>query len=187
MKRPHTVNTRKTQILVAVFLAISIMTSTAQAGLFNWFTSNKASADEASSGSFDQLYTSMSTPDQNDSLSILDSGNAMIATSMPSKNTSVLTHRMYTVQVSGYNSEVGQTDDSPFITASNTHVRDGIVASNMFPFGTVIKIPSLYGDKIFVVEDRMNKRYQNNVDIWFADHTEALKLGRRTIQIEVIK
>jgi len=66
-------------------------------------------------------------------------------------------------------------------------VRDGIVASNMFPFGTVIKIPSLFGDKIFVVEDRMNTRYQNNVDVWMTSHADAVALGRRTVQIEVIK
>jgi 3D (Asp-Asp-Asp) domain-containing protein len=70
-----------------------------------------------------------------------------------------------------------------------THVRDGMVAANMLPFRTVIKFKNCGGipeDKIFVVEDRMNKRYQNNVDIWFADHAVAVKFGRRTCQIEVI-
>lgn len=179
-------NTYK-KILVALFITISITTSTAQAGLFDWFTSNKAQADEATYGSFDQIYASISTPDTTDALAMIDSGNALIATSTPSKGTPAVSYRKYTVQVSGYNSDVNQTDDSPYITASGTHVRDGVVASNMFPFGTVIKIPSLYGDKIFVVEDRMNKRYQNNVDIWFTEKADALKLGRRTLQIEVIK
>jgi 3D (Asp-Asp-Asp) domain-containing protein len=114
-------------------------------------------------------------------------GDAIAPTNSPTGGTAKATRTHYMVQVSAYTSEVAQTDASPFITAKGTHVRDGIVASNMFPFGTAIKIPSLYGDKIFVVEDRMNSRYQKNVDIWFADKGAALKLGRRLVEIEVIR
>jgi 3D (Asp-Asp-Asp) domain-containing protein len=90
-----------------------------------------------------------------------------------------------TVQMSAYTSRVQETDDSPFITASGTHVRFGVVASNMFPIGTRIKIPTFYGDQIFVVEDRMNKRYFKNVDIWMDDLAEAKQFGRRNVSIEV--
>ncbi len=183
-------NKRK-QILVAVFLATTVMTSTAQAGLLDWFTANKAQSDQASSGSFDQLYASITAPvtaSADDGMpAVIASVTAVESVSSPVGGVSKTVRRTYTVQVSGYSSEVAQTDDSPFITAAGTHVRDGVVATNMFPFGTIIKMPKLYGDKIFVVEDRMNKRYQNNVDIWFAEKSDALKLGRRTIQIEVIK
>ena len=180
---------RTQQILVVALLAITLVTSNANAGFVDWLLGTPAKATQDSTGSFDQLSASIMSPSaSNGDVSLtLGNSNAMVAASSPTGSTVVVLHRMYTVQVSGYNSEVGQTDDSPFITASGTHVRDGIVATNMFPFGTVIKMPKLYGDKIFVVEDRMNKRYQNNVDIWFTDHAEALKLGRRTIQIEVIK
>jgi 3D (Asp-Asp-Asp) domain-containing protein len=182
-------NKRK-QILVAVLIAIAITTSTAQAGLLDWFTANNARAEQAQNGSFDQLYASITgpavTPDA-EAPTIMTSANALEGVSSPVGGVSRTTRRTYTVQVSAYTSEVAQTDDSPFITASGTHVRDGVVATNMFPFGTIIKMPKLYGDRIFVVEDRMNKRYQNNVDIWFADKDAALKLGRRTVQIEVIK
>jgi 3D (Asp-Asp-Asp) domain-containing protein len=90
-----------------------------------------------------------------------------------------------TVQMSAYTSRVQETDDSPFITASGTHVRFGVVASNMFPIGTRIKIPTLYGDQVFVVEDRMNKRYYKNVDIWMDDLAVAKKFGRKNVTIEV--
>jgi 3D (Asp-Asp-Asp) domain-containing protein len=113
--------------------------------------------------------------------------NAVAPVNSPVGAVTKTIRKNYMVEVSAYTSEVAQCDDSPFITAKGTYVRDGIVATNMFPFGTAIKIPSLYGDKIFVVEDRMNTRYQKNVDIWFADKTAALKLGRRLVQIEVIK
>jgi 3D (Asp-Asp-Asp) domain-containing protein len=94
--------------------------------------------------------------------------------------------RTYTVSVTGYSSEVWQTDSTPFTTASNTHVRDGVVAANFLPFGTLIRIPELYGNKIFIVEDRMNKRYWYNVDIWFADTQIARDFGRKTVTIEVL-
>jgi len=94
--------------------------------------------------------------------------------------------RTYSVSASAYSSEVWQTDSTPFITAANTHVRDGVVAANFLPFGTLIRIPELYGDKIFIVEDRMNSRYWYNVDVWFADTPLAKAFGRKTVTIEVL-
>jgi 3D (Asp-Asp-Asp) domain-containing protein len=180
-------NTRK-QILVASLIAISLVTSTtAQAGLLDWFRSNSATAEVARNGSFDSLYASVmnSATPENERPTLI--ANSVAPVSSPKGGISKTIRQFYMVEVSAYNSEVGQTDDSPFITAKGTHVRDGIVAANMFPFGTAIKIPALYGDKIFVVEDRMNTRYQKNVDIWMESKAEARKLGRRLVQIEVIK
>lgn len=92
------------------------------------------------------------------------------------------------VVVTAYSSTESQTDDSPFITASNKYVKDGIVANNMLPFGTKIRIPELYGDKIFVVEDRMNKRMGNHrFDIWFPSQTLALNFGVKTTEIEILE
>lgn len=92
----------------------------------------------------------------------------------------------YTVAVTGYSSEVWQTDSTPFITASNTHVRDGVIAANFLPFGTLIRIPELYGSKIFIVEDRMNSRYWYNIDIWFADTQIARAFGKKIVAIEIL-
>jgi 3D (Asp-Asp-Asp) domain-containing protein len=144
-----------------------------------------AQAVDSASDSYVSALNS-ATLSANDGLAVMNGAFLISGNSLAHKTTKA-SRQTYTVQVSGYNSEVGQTDDTPFITANGTHVRDGIVATNMFPFGTIIKIPSLYGNKIFVVTDRMNSRYQKNVDIWFADKGEALALGRRTVQIEVIK
>jgi 3D (Asp-Asp-Asp) domain-containing protein len=178
--------TRK-QILVASLIAMSLMTSlTAQAGFLDWFRTNDATA-VASEGSLDVMTASIvNGPAAYDEKPTLVA-NAVAAVNSPAGGVSKTIRRFYTVVVSAYNSEVGQTDASPFITAQGTHVRDGIVASNMFPFGTALKIPALFGDKIFVVEDRMNARYQNNVDVWMESHADAVHLGRRTVQIEVIK
>src|SRR3989344_1517174 len=94
------------------------------------------------------------------------------------------TMRLY---VTGYSSTPEQTDDTPFITASGKHVRDGIVATNLLPLGTKIKIPELYGNKVFVVEDRMNTRLQNHVDIWFAEYWDAKNFGIKRASIVVLE
>lgn len=90
------------------------------------------------------------------------------------------------VSVSAYSSTPEETDDSPFITALGTTVRDGIVATNFLPFGTKIRIPSIFGDKVFVVEDRMSTRFNNHLDIWMPSKSLALQFGRTNASIEII-
>jgi 3D (Asp-Asp-Asp) domain-containing protein len=176
------------QLLVVTIVAITMMTSlTAQAGFLDWFRANGAASEKTESGSFNSLYATVLDSAASDTEQPTVMANAVAPVNSPVGAVTKTIRKNYMVEVSAYTSEVAQCDDSPFITAKGTYVRDGIVATNMFPFGTAIKIPSLYGDKIFVVEDRMNTRYQKNVDIWFADKTAALKLGRRLVQIEVIK
>lgn len=92
-----------------------------------------------------------------------------------------------TMVVTGYSSDPAQTDDTPFITAFGTRVREGIVATNSLPFGTRIRIPSLYGNNIFVVEDRMNERKIYQVDIWFPNSQDAKNFGVKFADVEVLK
>lgn len=94
----------------------------------------------------------------------------------------------YTMHVTAtaYNSEVGQCDDTPFITASGTHVRPGVIAANFLPIGTKVKI-SGFGDQVFTVEDRMNPRYDKRIDIWMGEHSDAIQFGSRTVAIEIYK
>jgi len=90
------------------------------------------------------------------------------------------------VWLTAYSSSVDETDDTPFITASGKHVRDGIVATNFLPFGTKIKIPKVFGDKIFIVEDRMHPRKKGIVDIWMPSKKEALRFGSFKADIVVV-
>ena len=90
-------------------------------------------------------------------------GNSFLPVSNPEAPVKV---KKVKVVITAYSSTVWQTDDTPFITASGKTVEQGIVANNMLPFGTEIMIPELYGDEIFVVEDRMNqKKGYYHVDI----------------------
>ena len=72
----------------------------------------------------------------------------------------------YEVWVTAYSSSPDETDDTPFITASGERVREGIIAANFLPFGAKVLMPELFGDKVFIVADRMHRRKTNNVDIF---------------------
>jgi len=89
--------------------------------------------------------------------------------------------------ITAYTSTPDQTDDSPFIAATGKRVYDGMIAANGLPFGTQIKIPSLYGDKIFTVDDRMNARYGlGRMDIWMdAPRAKAMQFGLKVAEAEI--
>ncbi|MDO8486224.1 MAG: hypothetical protein Q7S77_00795 [Candidatus Staskawiczbacteria bacterium] len=90
--------------------------------------------------------------------------------------------------ITAYSSTLNQTDSTPFITASGKNVADGIIANNMLPFGSKVRIPELYGDKIFTVEDRMHQRMgKYHVDIWFPEYLQAKKFGAKITYIEVLE
>jgi 3D (Asp-Asp-Asp) domain-containing protein len=93
----------------------------------------------------------------------------------------------------GYSSCVWETDDTPFITASNTRTRKGVVAlsrdllrrydSNaLFAFGDAIHISGL-GD--FIVEDSMHWRWRNRIDLWFPSKDEARRFGKRWVTVSM--
>lgn len=86
--------------------------------------------------------------------------------------------RTVQVVVTAFSSSPDETDDTPFITASGKTTQDGIIANNCLPFGTEVKIPELFGDKTFVVEDRKHSRYSCNwLDVWYPTKAEAKKFG----------
>lgn len=89
------------------------------------------------------------------------------------------------VTVSAYSSTMDQTDKTPYLTAYNTEVRDGVVAANFLPVGTVVRFPQRFGDKLFVVEDRMDERFGLQVDIWMSQFVESKKFGIQYLEMEV--
>jgi 3D (Asp-Asp-Asp) domain-containing protein len=91
------------------------------------------------------------------------------------------------IVLTGYSSTADQTDDTPFITASNTRVRDGIVAANFLAFGTQVKIPAIFGDKVFTVEDRMAKKHNDKMDIWFPERYLARNFGVQEADVVILE
>ncbi|MFA6436905.1 MAG: hypothetical protein WC242_02195 [Candidatus Paceibacterota bacterium] len=88
--------------------------------------------------------------------------------------------------VTAYSSTADQTDASPFITANGKNVKDGIVACNFLAFGTKVKFPDMYGDKVFTVEDRMATKNNHKMDIWFPSRTEAKEFGVQRLKVEIL-
>ena len=89
------------------------------------------------------------------------------------------------VTVTAYSSTKDQTDGDPYLTGLGTPVRDGIVAANFLPVGTVVRFPDKFGEKIFVVEDRMHEKYGLQVDIWISNLEEAKKFGIQYLKMEI--
>jgi 3D (Asp-Asp-Asp) domain-containing protein len=87
--------------------------------------------------------------------------------------------------VTAYSSTPDQTDDSPFITANGSWVHDGTLAANFLRFGTKVRLPDYSGDKVYVVEDRMNQRYTYRADIWMETREAAKQFGVRTLKMEI--
>ena len=82
-----------------------------------------------------------------------------------------------------YNPVEAQCDSNPEITASGKKVREGFIANNCLKFGTSVVIE----DKIYVVEDRMNKRYDECkfFDILLFNLKEARECGRQVKELEI--
>ncbi|OGY41331.1 MAG: hypothetical protein A3G57_02535 [Candidatus Andersenbacteria bacterium RIFCSPLOWO2_12_FULL_45_8] len=88
------------------------------------------------------------------------------------------------VLTTAYSSTTDQTDGNPFVTANGERVGPGTMAANFLPMGTTVKI----GDNIYVINDRMNVRYNNKyvVDIWKPNRAEAIQHGARIMEMEVV-
>lgn len=94
-----------------------------------------------------------------------------------------------------YSSDVWQTDSTPCIPASGYDLcahyekygEGDTVAANFLPLGTKVRFPELYGDKIFIVRDRMNARYgYGRIDIWMPEYLEAKNFGvKRGLVMEI--
>ena len=89
------------------------------------------------------------------------------------------------VTVTAYSSSADETDETPNITAMGSETRNGVIAANFLPFGAKVRIPSLFGDTVFTVEDRMHKRFQDRIDVWFPTKAEAKRFGLQSTEVEI--
>lgn len=88
--------------------------------------------------------------------------------------------------VTAYSSTIDQTDSTPRITALGTKTRRGVVAANFLPLGTRIKIPEVFGEKIFIVEDRMHPRKRGHIDVWMPTRKAAKRFGKKHTSVVVL-
>jgi len=99
--------------------------------------------------------------------------------------------KTYRIPITAYSSTVDQCDSTPCITANGfnlcEHNAEDVIAANFLPFGTKVRMPKLFGDRIFTVQDRMNARYYYRADVWMKTRAAAVKFGLVYTEIEVIE
>lgn len=182
------------KLLISAFITVGLAVSplTAQAGIFDLLDPLKINQILAKTkdgfGGPDIEKINQALLDKNKDyfgLSLIQN-DSLIALRPPKTPKTYKPKVEYIVAVTGYSSTPEQTDSTPFVTAAGTHVRDGVIAANFLPFGTVIKIPDVFGNKTFVVEDRMHSRYWLNIDIWFPEKELAKKFGIKVVRIEIV-
>jgi 3D (Asp-Asp-Asp) domain-containing protein len=108
---------------------------------------------------------------------------------LPKNNGLTVKKSLYTTLTS-YTSDVAQCDKSPCTTATGFNVCEhGIedtVAANFLSFGTKIRIPDYFGDRVFIVRDRMSRKHQNRIDIWMENRADALQFGIKRGRVEIL-
>ncbi len=94
------------------------------------------------------------------------------------------------VTASAYNSHPSQTEGHPYVTAWGDTLVPGIqsiavsrdLISKGLGCGTLVKIEGFEG--IFVVNDKMHRRWRNKIDIYMGDDIEkANEWGRKKLRI----
>jgi 3D (Asp-Asp-Asp) domain-containing protein len=114
----------------------------------------------------------------------------------------------FTLRATAYNSEEGQTDSTPFITATGATTAFGIIAASRdmlehIPYGSLVRLKDMGNYRsgrgegkyqelldtqgLFIVEDTMHPRKVEQIDVWFPHRSEALTWGVRKVVLEVVR
>ena len=96
------------------------------------------------------------------------------------------------VKITSYNNVANQTDDSPNIMASNRLVYEGAVAISRdikqkykIRYGDIIYIERF--NQYYIIEDLMNKRFTNTIDIFKFKRSESLKINFKNQKVIIYK
>ena len=94
------------------------------------------------------------------------------------------------VTVTAYNPTTSQCDADPLIAASMRKVRSGTIAVSRdlfnqgWVFGRKVRIEGL---GIFEINDLMNKRFTQRVDIFMWDEGQARQFGKKNIKVALLE
>jgi len=134
-----------------------------------------------------------SSPDTNSTLQTSDLlvvTNEMVTTNSLPLNSDLAIAKTAFYEVTAYTSEVGQCDGDPCHTAMGfnlcTNNTEDTIAANFLPFGAKVRMPELFGDRVFIVRDRMNSRYTDRIDVWFKDSHKARHFGIKIAKVEIL-
>lgn len=169
------------------FISVLIVIITAGGLFWPWFSTLETPAQSMLHAQKEIAAPEGKQPESKESKISVIEGNTVLASARPSSPDKEETKKIRMV-ITAYSSSPQETDHNPFITAAGTSVRKGVVANNLLSFGTKIRIPELYGDEVFVVEDRMHRRNGlYHLDIWFHSREQALKFGKKKTYIEILE
>ena len=180
----------KNKIILAIFCLVAVNT---------FFSPTQALADNSEKNNFGifTLSSDIGQYYQENILKIINPGvlffnNDVIGNNRLPENNDLAVNNTKTIVFTAYNSEVGQCDDSPCVTANGfnvcKHGAQDTIAMNGVKFGTKLRIPELFGDKVFVVRDRMNARYDSSrADIWMVDKKDAKQFGVKIAKVEFLQ
>ncbi len=166
-------NSNKRFLIIAFLLSINLLFAIKELSLATGFS---------------QLNSSFSGDDSSKRGVLIPEGELLSQTILPQVNHSALRPEVMDVTVTAYTSRKEETDSTPFITASGSYTRNGVVASSFLPMGSKIKLPALFGNRIFVVEDTMSARYdaEERIDIWLPDANQAKLFGVKSAKAEIL-
>lgn len=93
------------------------------------------------------------------------------------------------VVITAYSNRVEETDNTPNIGASGRRVYEGCCAisqdlKGLIKFGDIVYVKKL--DMFYVVEDVMNERHKNSLDIFFYKETKKPKIFEKAFKSDVI-
>lgn len=92
--------------------------------------------------------------------------------------------------VTAYSPRNSETDNTPKVTASMSKVRHGGVAvsRDLFKDGWVFgKKVYIEGYGIYAINDLMNKRFENRIDIFMWDTEKALNFGKKELVVALME
>ncbi|MBU1003769.1 MAG: 3D domain-containing protein [Proteobacteria bacterium] len=97
--------------------------------------------------------------------------------------------RTRSLTVTAYSPRLLETDSTPYVTASNKPVRQGIVAvsRDLFDLGWVFgKKVYIKNFGIFTIDDLMAGDKRNHVDIFMFDTVAAQTFGRKVLSVSLV-
>jgi 3D (Asp-Asp-Asp) domain-containing protein len=184
--------------LAGVLLLVFVLPNTANAGLLDWVSQDNEKSYIISTGSLTKVYESLKgfqpakeEVKQDEKVEKVEVKPAIKVQSVKTAETK----RTMVVMATAYSSTPDQTDDTPCITATGYNVcekdRNIIAVSRdlvrSLGYGTQVRFPELFGNRVFHIEDTMNMRFTNRIDFHLDSREEAKTFGvKRNLKMEVI-
>ena len=191
---------KKLALSVALFTTFVLTANSANAALLDWTNRDSDRANPLINDNSDWSIIKLAKFDLGQKDNQLEA--APEPTPIPTpvqklvrKNKAADTTATKTIRIvaTAYSAEPGETDDEPCIAARNYNIcgtTENVVATNCLSFDTIMTLPEIFGNKKFVVKDRMASRFSGSncrIDVLMPDRQSALDFGIKVVIAEIAK